>query len=134
MVCVPSYFKASHILWWQRVFVMRAYLPGKGIVLGNDISLATSMGARMKGLLGKKSLDSGKGLLIRPCKGIHTFFMKFSIDAVFLDKEDRIVEVFRDLPPNRLTPVYRKAVSVLEIPAGTLSPDIVSGERIIFSE
>lgn len=112
---------------------MRAHIPEKELELGNDITFATSLPARMKGLLGKKSLDTGKGLLIRPCKGIHTFFMNFSIDAVFLDKENCIVEIFRDLPPNRLTPVYRKAVAVLELPAGTLTSDITTGDIIDFS-
>jgi hypothetical protein len=114
-------------------FSMRAFLPEKGIELGNDIALAASLSARMKGLLGIDRLDTGKGLLICPCKGIHTFFMRFSIDAVFLDKENRILALFRNLPPNRLTPVYRKASTVLELPAGTVSTNIIVGDHIDFS-
>lgn len=109
---------------------MRAHIPEKGIELGDDITLAASLSERMKGLLGKNTLDSGQGLLIRPCKGIHTFFMKFPIDAVFLDKENQIVALFRSLPPNRLTPIFRTAAAVLELPPGTLSPSISIGDRV----
>ncbi|MRS01610.1 DUF192 domain-containing protein [bacterium] len=111
---------------------MKAFLPEKGIELGNDITLAASLPARMKGLLGKDTLDTGKGLLIRPCNGIHTFFMKFPIDVVFLNNENRIVALVRTLPPNRMTRIYLKSVSVLELPAVTLSEEIVVGDVIEF--
>ncbi len=104
----------------------------KGTHLGNSILLATSLGARVKGLLGRSSLPAGEGLLIRPCKGIHTFFMKFPIDAVFLDKDNRIVAITRDLSPYRLTPIYFKASAVLELPAGALSEDVAVGDGIDF--
>ncbi len=111
---------------------MKAFLPEKGIELGNDITLAASLPARMKGLLGKDKLDAGKGLLIRPCNGIHTFFMKFPIDAVFLGKDNRIVALVRSFPANRMTRIYLKAVSVLELPAGTLGLSVVVGDAIEF--
>ena len=111
---------------------MEAFLPEKEIALGNDISLANSLPARIKGLLGKDSLDAGKGVLIRPCKGIHTFFMKFPIDAVFLDQGNRIVARYRNLPPNRMTRIWLKAVSVLELPAGTLTEGVLDGDEVKF--
>jgi len=111
---------------------MKAILRKNGIDLANDITLAASLPARMKGLLGKERLDAGKGLLIRPCKGIHTLFMKFPIDVVFLDKDNRIIAIIKDLPPNRLTTVYRKAAAVLELPTGTLTEGIVVGDEIIY--
>jgi len=111
---------------------MKAFLPEKGIELGNDITLAANLPARMKGLLGKDRLDAGKGLLIRPCNGIHTFFMKFPIDAVFLGKDNRIVALVRSFPANRMTRIYWKAASVLELPAGTLDVSVVVGDAIEF--
>jgi len=112
---------------------MRAVLREQGTELGDDISLAATLRLRLKGLLGKDRLGPGKGLLIRPCTGIHTFFMKFPIDAVFLDKENRIIALFRSLPPNRLTAVYRKAYSVLELPAGAVDLNTAVGDRIDFT-
>jgi uncharacterized protein len=72
---------------------------------------------RMRGLLGRRSLDAGEGLLLRPAGSIHTLFMRFPIDAVFLDRERRVVKVVPGLRPWR-TAAGHGARSVLELPAG----------------
>jgi uncharacterized membrane protein (UPF0127 family) len=59
--------------------------------------------------------------------------MKFPIDVVFLDKDDRIVALVRDLSPNRLTTVYRKASAVLELPAGTITTGVSIDDIVTFS-
>lgn len=112
---------------------MRASLTAKNVVFGNDIVLATSLLDRMRGLLGKRSLPPGQGLLLRPCKGIHTFFMKFPIDAVFLDKENRVIAVYNSLQPNHMTSIHRAAHAVLELPAGTLNAETVIGDILEFT-
>lgn len=112
---------------------MRASLAGTDKVLGNDIILATSLIDRFKGLLGRKSLEPGQGMMLRPCKGIHTFFMKFPIDVVFLDKENQLIGLYKNLPPNRMTSIYSNAHAVLELPSGTLDEYTVIGSRIEFS-
>lgn len=112
---------------------MKAVIISKGTELARNITVAETLPARMKGLLGKTMLPQGEGLLIRPCKGIHTFFMKFSIDAVFLDSNNQILALFRSLEPNRLTPVFRKAVSVLELPDGTLDTNVAVGDALDLS-
>jgi uncharacterized membrane protein (UPF0127 family) len=71
----------------------------------------------MKGLLGRSGLDVGEGLLIRPASSIHMFFMRFAIDAVFLDRSLRVVGVAADLRPWRIA-WRRGARAVLELPAG----------------
>jgi hypothetical protein len=75
------------------------------------------MGARMRGLLGRKGLEAGEGLLIPKTSSIHMFFMAFAIDAVFLDRELRIRRIARDLRPWRIA-WKRGSKSVLELPAG----------------
>jgi uncharacterized membrane protein (UPF0127 family) len=77
--------------------------------------------SRFVGLMGRRHLAFGEGLHIRPCNGIHTFFMRIPIDAAFLDAEGVIVKQFHALPPWRTTAIYRRARSVLELPAGTLA-------------
>src|SRR6266581_4925910 len=99
---------------------MRAINSTKNQDLASRLAIAESIFSRMKGLLGRNSLDDGEGLLIRPSKGIHTFGMKFPIDAIFLNKENRITAVSKELPPNRLTPIYFSAACVIELPAGTV--------------
>ncbi len=84
---------------------------------------------RMKGLLGRRRLEPGEGLLLRPASSIHTFFMRFPIDAVFLDGEQRVLKVAAELSPWR-TSARRRARAVLELPAGEaarceLAPGVV---------
>lgn len=73
--------------------------------------------ARMRGLLGRAELSADEGILLRPAGAIHTHFMRFSIDAVFLDRDLRVVEVRRDLAPWRAAR-KRGAKAVLELRAG----------------
>jgi uncharacterized membrane protein (UPF0127 family) len=73
--------------------------------------------ARMRGLLGRSELPRGEGILLRPAGSIHTFFMRFPIDAVFVDGDGKVVGVERELGPWR-TARRRGAKAVLELPAG----------------
>jgi uncharacterized membrane protein (UPF0127 family) len=112
---------------------MKAVLTSGGKELAADVTVAASFTSRIRGLLGRSSLPAGQGLLIKPCKGIHTFFMKFSIDVVFLDRDNRVVALHPSLHPNRMTRIYLKAHSVLELPAGTIGKDVTVGGVICFS-
>ncbi len=89
--------------------------------IAGAIDVAESFRARSKGLLGRSSLAEGEGLLIRPCKGVHTVGMKFPIDVVFLDNGNSVIGICKALRPNRLTPIRLRATSVLELPAGTVA-------------
>ena len=71
------------------------------VVNGVKAKVARTMFARMKGLIGMKSLPPGEGLLILHCNSIHTFFMSFAIDATFLDRDDRVVKTVRGIKPWR---------------------------------
>ncbi len=73
--------------------------------------------ARMRGLLGRKVLPQGEGVLLRPAGSIHTFFMRFPIDVVFLSEEDVVLKVVHRLPPWRAAGM-KGARSVLELAAG----------------
>ena len=79
--------------------------------------LAETALARLRGLLGRSGLSSGEGMLLRPASSIHTGFMRFAIDAVFLDRGDRVLKVAAELPPWRMA-ACRGARAVLELAAG----------------
>jgi len=85
-------------------------------VLGIDAEVAETFAERAKGLIGRRSLDPGRGLLIPRCNAIHTFFMRFPIDAIFLDRHGRVVKTVRNIRPWRLW-VWGgfSAVKVLEV-------------------
>ncbi len=76
--------------------------------------------ARLRGLIGRPPLARGEGLLLMPCRGVHTFFMGSSIDVAFLDPEAKVVAQRRGLRPWRMTPVFGEALATLELPPGTL--------------
>lgn len=90
--------------------------------------------SRLRGLLGRSRLASGEGLLIRPTSAIHTCFMRFPIDAVFLDRDLVVVKVVSDLRPWRFA-ARRGAKSVLELAAGeSRRRGIRAGERLRLSD
>lgn len=74
--------------------------------------------SRSVGLLGRKGLEPGGGLLISRTGSVHMFFMRFAIDAVFVDKARTIVKIVPNLRPWRVA-MARRAKSTLELPAGT---------------
>ncbi|MGB2875326.1 MAG: DUF192 domain-containing protein [Gaiellaceae bacterium] len=88
-----------------------------GTVVCERCLLAETPLARLRGLLGRTGLPSGEGLLLRPAASIHTAFMRFAIDAVFLDRANTVVKVASALRPWR-TSACRGARAVLELPAG----------------
>jgi len=106
----------------------------KNSVLADQASMATSLFSRMKGLLGKDSLMPGEGLAISPCSSIHTFGMRFSIDAAFYDRDYRVIAVISGLRPYRASGWYPRARGVVELPAGTIRAALVSvGDELLFS-
>jgi len=85
----------------------------------------------MRGLLGRRDLPHGEGLMLRPASSVHTAFMRFPIDAVFLDRDGRVLKVARGLRPWK-TSARRKARAVLELPAGESERrGIEIGERLL---
>jgi len=79
--------------------------------------LAESPLTRLKGLLGRRELPRGEGLLLRPASSIHTFFMRFAIDAVWVDRELNVLDVSAGVAPWR-TARCKGAKAVIELPAG----------------
>jgi uncharacterized membrane protein (UPF0127 family) len=94
------------------------------------VEKADTPASRSKGLLGRESLAADEGLWIVPCPMIHTFFMRFPIDVLFLDADLTVRRVMEDLRPWRLSPWVLSARSVLELKGGTLKGSVRVGDRI----
>ena len=88
-------------------------------IIASDAVLAKTFFVRLKGLLGTKKLDTGKGLVIRPCCSIHTVGMNYDIDVVFVGSDDNVLKVVGNMPANRFA-LCRKSSYVIELPAGTI--------------
>lgn len=100
--------------------------------LGDSIVLAGSSRERRAGLLKQDFLEDGGGLWITPCEGVHTMFMKFPIDVLYLDRAKRVRKIRRNLRPWRLSACL-VARSVLELPAGTADRSSTTvGDQLTF--
>jgi uncharacterized membrane protein (UPF0127 family) len=92
-----------------------------GTSLTECARVAETPGTRMVGLLRDTTLAHGDGLWIVPCNSIHSFFMRFDFDAVFLDKDLRVVHLIREMKPWRISKIVFSAHSVLELPSGLIA-------------
>lgn len=99
-------------------------------LIANKVLHANNFFSRLKGLMFVEKIYDGDGMLIEPCNSIHTFFMKFSLDVVFLDKHNKVVQIRRGMKPWRMTSLIFKAVKTLELPAGSLIDDIDKGDEL----
>ena len=86
-------------------------------VLVPEVELALESAARNKGLLGREGLPSGRALVIAPTNAVHTFFMRFAIDIVFVSREGRILKVRRAVPAWRIAAAWG-GYAVVELAAG----------------
>ncbi|SES16548.1 hypothetical protein SAMN04487944_12142 [Gracilibacillus ureilyticus] len=83
--------------------------------------------------MGTKSLSQNSGLHIKPCTSIHTFHMKYSIDIIYLNKNDEIVGLTEDLKPGKIGKKFTETQSVIELPSGTLKRTSLSvGNKVAF--
>ena len=104
-----------------------------GRVVCEQLLVAARPLRRMRGLLGRSSLPPGEGMLLRPAGSVHTFFMRFPIDVVFLDDYLRVVAIARDIPPWRMV-ARSGARSVLELAAGESGRrGLRQGDRLVLT-
>lgn len=104
-----------------------------GRVVCERLLVATRPLQRMRGLLGRSSMPSGEGILLRPAGSVHTLFMRFPIDVVFLDADLRVVGIARDVPPWRVVGRVG-ARAVLELTAGESGRrDLATGDRLVIA-
>ncbi len=100
-----------------------AFNRTRGAYLATELSLADTHWSRLRGLMGTKAeaFSAGRALWIVPCRGVHTFAMRFPIDVVYLDRGQVVVHMEKNLMPWRMAPVRMSAASVLELPPNTLA-------------
>lgn len=97
--------------------------------IASIVDFALTRATRNRGLLNRDSLDKSEALVIAPCFSIHTAFMKFAIDVVFVDRDGCAVKIVRDLPPWRIAGAMR-AHAVIEMAGGSLQlRDVFVGDR-----
>lgn len=93
----------------------------RGMVVAKRVSVANTFFSRMRGLIGKSFLANDEALVITKCTSIHMFFMRFPIDAIFVDSDNQVVGIVSGIKPFQLSKIYWKASFVIEIAAGVIS-------------
>lgn len=100
--------------------IVSCFREDSELTLPVELLKTTTALERMRGLLGRSELKSNEGLWLDRCASVHTFFMKYALDLVYLDKQGKIVKLVENLPPYRCSGCY-KATSVVELLAGEIS-------------
>lgn len=93
----------------------------RGTTLARQAEQARSFLARLRGLMFRASLPEDGGLVIEPNNSVHTFWMRFPIDVIFVDRQNRVVGLVNAMPPNRPYAGARRARRTLELPAGVIA-------------
>lgn len=91
----------------------------RGTVLAERAEVADTFARRLRGLLGRRGLEPRTGMVIRPAAAVHTFFMRFPIDVVHVDRAGRVLRVTPALGPGRVS-AAAGGYAVVELPAGTV--------------
>jgi len=92
----------------------------RDIVLAKNVKLANNPFTRMKGLMGVKRLESQEALFIYPCQQIHTFFMRFPIDCLFIDSNYVVIKALGNIQPWKISEKVPNALGVIELPKGVI--------------
>lgn len=100
---------------------MKIYHRATGQCLAEKVALANTVFKRLRGLMFRRRLAPAEAIWLRPCNGVHTFWMLFAIDVIFLDQQLRIVKLVENMRPFRVTSPQLAARSVVEMPAHTIS-------------
>lgn len=107
---------------------MKVRIKYNNKILSQNVRVADDFSSRLIGLMFKKKLVGADALLIDPCNSIHTFFMRYSLDVVFIGKKNNVVKIIRNLKPWRMTWLYFRSHKVLELPSGKLPADLKEGD------
>ena len=92
----------------------------KQCIIAHNLTEAATFFRRLRGLMFTSHLSDGHALIITPCTGIHTFFMRYPIDVLFLDKNLTVIRSYPSMKPYRLSSPAKKARHAVELPAGTM--------------
>ena len=99
-------------------------------VIASDVELAATRASRRRGLLGRDTMSAASALVLAPCCSIHTAFMRFAIDVLFVDGDGLVVRVVAGLAPWRIA-IAPRAYAAIELAAGSLeSHPVVVGDRV----
>jgi uncharacterized membrane protein (UPF0127 family) len=114
---------------------MRVFNQTRNVPLIIQAHVADNFWLRLRGLLGRSSLHKGEGLILVGEKSIHTLFMRFAIDVVYVDKSYKVIRTDINMTPYRLGPFVTQSAYVLEMEVGTIAQTATAvGDQLVFED
>jgi hypothetical protein len=111
---------------------MQVFNTTKGLPVSAEAARADTFSTRLFGLIPRASLGEEEALWLEPCAMIHMCFMRFAIDAVFMDRDGKVLRVTANLRPWRFSPWVAGARGVLELPSGRCAGRVEEGDLLEF--
>ena len=102
-----------------------------GKIIADNLEMKETFFGRLIGLLGTKSLKTGEGIVLKPCNSIHTCFMRFAIDVVFISKDFKVLRIIKNMRTWKFSPIVLKSIYTLEVAAGEIK-DLKEGDTVEF--
>lgn len=110
---------------------MKLYNSTRNNLIAEDVKIAKNFFTRSIGLLSRKSILDNEALIIKPCCSVHTFFMKFAIDVLFVNKRNEVIALYENVKPWRILPIHWNSLYVVELASGNISNNgIFKGDAI----
>jgi len=110
---------------------MNIYNSSQNNLIADSVKVAENFFTRSIGLLSRKSISNNEALIIKPCGSIHTFFMRFDIDVLFVNKKNEIIALYENVKPFRILPIHLTSSYVIELAAGSISDKNISKGDLI---
>lgn len=107
----------------------------RNTILADKARIADSFSARLVGLLNRSGLNPGEALILDPSNSIHSIFMRFTFDAIFLNRDQKVLAIVPGFKPFRISRLYLGAVTTIELPVGAIqSSKTQLNDEITFQE
>lgn len=114
---------------------MRIINQTKNTLVAERAQIADTIVSRLVGLLTRASLSPQEGLVITECRQIHMFFMRFAIDVIFVNRDNKVVGLVRNIKPFRMSRYFFRAKKALELPVGVINSSLTEkGDVLIFEK
>jgi len=111
---------------------MQIFNQTRKTILADNALMANSFFKRARGLLGRRAFTYGQALVLKPCNSIHTYFMHFPIDVLFVNKNNTVIKTVTGLKPFHLSPICLESKFVIELPPGAIKFTSTSlGDQLI---
>lgn len=114
---------------------MKIVIKRNGITIADRIETAANFKSQLKGLIGRRKFENGSAMIFPGCKQVHTFFMQFPIDILFVNKDRKIIKVVENLLPWKISAYVKDSIDVIELPYHTIFDcRIINGDELVYEK